>query len=92
MPRSFHTRRERLPRPAATPDAHTHTLAHAREPQHARTCLLQAHAQRKRDTSILRAVFVHQPLARAAGSLNNSEGGVAMHTPPSLAVSFIRTR
>ena len=59
-------RGERLPRPAAAPDAHTHTLAHARETQHARTCPLQVHTQRKRDTSILRAASC--PNRPASGS------------------------
>ena len=90
---SLSTREERRPRSAAAPDAHTHTLAHAREAQHARTCLLQVHTQRKRDTSILRAVFVHQPLAPSSWFAQRFGGRRgARHTPPSLAVSFIRTR
>ena len=86
-------RGERRPRPAAAPDAHTHTLAHAREPQHARTCLLQVRTQRQSNASILRA-RVRAPTTQSGSWVAQQFGERrgARHTPPSLEVSFIRTR
>ena len=81
-------------RPAAAPDAHTHTHSHT----HARrNTHVPASCRYTRNTSATlqscTRVFVLQPLAASSWVAQQfGERRGARHTPPSLAVSFIRTR